>query len=100
MDAYLLSLGMKTDEKYSAAEILKACRSAELRAMLIMIMVNYFFRKKILAHASGKGGGKLEQYTTAFIEVRTVITLWSVTAFQPNTVDNIHQEESGRKWEL
>ena len=68
----------------------------------MIIMVNYFFRKKILAHASGKGGGKLEQYTTSFIEVRTVITLWSVTAVQTNTiyssVDNIYQEESGRKW--
>ena len=31
MDSHLLALGMKTDEKYSAAEILKAYRSAELR---------------------------------------------------------------------
>ena len=30
MDSHLLALGMKTDEKYSAAEILKAYRSAEL----------------------------------------------------------------------
>ena len=58
MDSHLLALGMKTDDKYSAADILKAYRW-EVTAMLIMIiiMVNYFFRKKILAHASGKGGG-------------------------------------------
>ena len=85
MDSHLLALGMKTDEKYSAADFLKAYRweagGSEGPAMLIMIIMgHYFFRKKILAHASGKGGGKLEQYTTSFIEVRTVMTLWSVTA--------------------
>ena len=32
MDSHLLALGMKTDEKYSAAEILKAYRWGELRA--------------------------------------------------------------------
>ena len=87
MDSHLLALGMKTDEKYTAADILKAYRweveGSEVTAMLIMIITgNYFFRKKILAHASGKGGGKLEQYTISFIEVRNeIFHLPSVTAF-------------------
>ena len=87
MDSHLLALGMKTDEKYTAADILKAYRwevaGSEVTAMLIMIIMgNYFFRKKILAHASGKGGGKLEQYTISFIEVRNgIFPLSSVTAF-------------------
>ena len=61
-------------------------------------MVNYFFRKKILAHASGKGGGKLEQYTTSFIEVRTVMTLISDKQdhpFQLITFTKKKAEESG-----
>ena len=45
MDSHLQALGMKTDEKYTAADILKAYRwesvGWEVRAMLIMIiMVN------------------------------------------------------------
>ena len=39
MDSHLLALGMKTDDKYSAADILKAYRW-EATAVLIMIISN------------------------------------------------------------
>ena len=51
MEAQLVTLGLRHEEKLTSAEVLKA------------------YKKKILLHASGKGGGKIENYTNAYVQV-------------------------------
>jgi len=51
MEAQLSILGLKSEEKCSVQDVLKA------------------YKKKVLQHASGKGGGKIETYTNAFVEL-------------------------------
>ena len=51
MEAQLVTLGLRNEERLTSAEVLKA------------------YKKKILLHASGKGGGKIENYTNAYVQV-------------------------------
>ena len=51
MEAQLVTLGLRHEEKLTSAEVLKA------------------YKKKSLLHASGKGGGKIENYTNAYVQV-------------------------------
>ena len=51
MEAQLVTLGLRNEERLTTAEVLKA------------------YKKKILLHASGKGGGKIENYTNAYVQV-------------------------------
>ena len=51
MEAQLAILGLRHEERVTPAEVLKA------------------YKKKILLHASGKGGGKIENYTSAYVQV-------------------------------
>ena len=53
MEAQLVTLGLRHEERLTSAEVLKA------------------YKKKILLHASGKGGGKIESYTNAYVQVLT-----------------------------
>lgn len=51
MEAQLVTLGLRNEERLTSVEVLKA------------------YKKKILLHASGKGGGKIESYTNAYVQV-------------------------------
>ena len=67
MEAQLVTLGLRHEERLTSAEVLKA------------------YKKKILLHASGKGGGKIESYTNAYVQVLRILFILSIN---PSFVDN------------